>query len=282
MVFRRCVRAGARLPAANARWASGKPAQQAAEAAKEEAKPQAAAAAAAAEQAAEEGKTHFGNRTVGAGEKQGMVHDVFEKVSTNYDVMNDFMSAGMHRCWKDQFVSRLNPELGKDYLDVAGGSGDITFRILDALNEKLLTTPPMTDKEGGITISDINEHMLEQGELRYLKRKKSTDAVPVTFAPANAEALPFADNSFDAYTIAFGIRNVTHVDAALKEAYRVLRPGGHLLVLEFSEVTDPMLRAAYDTYSYNVIPVCLPCPLLLRCIPMSCHTHTGDGPGCGG
>ena len=188
-----------------------------------------------------------------------MVRDVFEKVSTNYDVMNDVMSAGLHRCWKDQLVKRLSPSLGMDFLDVAGGSGDVTFRILDALNEKQLSTPPFTTKEGSITISDINPHMLEQGEIRHLQRKSSTDAVQVAFKVANAEELPFEDASFDAYTIAFGIRNVTHVDKALEEAYRVLRPGGHLLVLEFSEVVDPTMRAFYDAYSFNVIPVCEKC-----------------------
>eukprot|EP01061_Rhynchopus_euleeides_P011784 TRINITY_DN21372_c0_g1_i1.p2 TRINITY_DN21372_c0_g1~~TRINITY_DN21372_c0_g1_i1.p2 ORF type:complete len:309 (+),score=118.69 TRINITY_DN21372_c0_g1_i1:91-1017(+) len=203
----------------------------------------------------EHARTHFGNKTVDSEAKEGMVRDVFEKVSSNYDLMNDVMSAGMHRCWKDQLIKRLAPELGKDYLDVAGGSGDITFRILDALNERQMTTPPLSTGTGSITISDINEHMLEQGEIRYMARRKSSDAVPLNFKVANAEELPFEDGSFDAYTIAFGIRNVTQVDKALAEAYRVLRPGGHLLVLEFSEVQDPSLRAFYDAYSFNVIPV---------------------------
>ncbi|KAJ9450949.1 2-methoxy-6-polyprenyl-1 [Diplonema papillatum] len=199
--------------------------------------------------------THFGFRTVPEEEKQGMVNTLFGKVSGNYDLMNDAMSAGIHRCWKDHTIKRLDPELGKKYLDVAGGTGDVAFRILDRLQDLTMEVPPLSNQQGGITIADINPKMLEQGEIRYLDRKRKNSAVPVEFVEANAEELPFEDNTFDAYTIAFGIRNVTHTPKALSEAYRVLKKGGRLLVLEFSRVENDTLRSVYDAYSFNVIPV---------------------------
>ncbi len=189
-------------------------------------------------------ETVFGFRKVSPGEKQPLVDDVFHKVARRYDLMNDVMSGGMHRVWKDAFVSWLAPSRsarrGVDVLDVAGGTGDIAFRI--------------ADRSGGnarITVADINEDMLAVGRERAEKRGLA-DAL--TFTQANAEDLPFDDASFDVYTIAFGIRNVPKIEAALSQAFRVLRPGGRFMCLEFSAVDLPLLDRLYDTYSFNVIP----------------------------
>ena len=203
--------------------------------------------------------THFGNRTVGEDEKESLVGGVFKSVAGNYDVMNDLMSAGIHRCWKDRMITLLDPQLGKHYLDVAGGTGDISFRIIDALNQSALKMPPNTSGDSKLIVSDINASMLEEGKKRFSEKYPNLSSTSVDFIEANAEKLPFEDNSFDGYTIAFGIRNVTHIDVALKEAFRVLKPGGHLLVLEFSKVENPLLESLYDTYSFNVIPVCCLC-----------------------
>jgi demethylmenaquinone methyltransferase/2-methoxy-6-polyprenyl-1,4-benzoquinol methylase len=172
-------------------------------------------------------ETSYGFRQVDEQEKQGLVNDVFHKVAKRYDIMNDVMSAGLHRVWKDAMVASLNPRKDASYkvLDVAGGTGDIAFRIVEASN-----------RLAHATVLDINGSMLG------------------TFVEANAESLPFEDNSFDVYTIAFGIRNVPHIDVALSEAFRVLKRGGRLLVLEFSEVELPLLDKVYDAWSFNAIP----------------------------
>jgi demethylmenaquinone methyltransferase/2-methoxy-6-polyprenyl-1,4-benzoquinol methylase len=187
--------------------------------------------------------THFGYKTVDLDAKQGLVDDVFRSVARRYDLMNDLMSGGLHRAWKDAFVTAVNPPRGArpfGLLDVAGGTGDIAFRVVAA---------------GGpgtrVTVCDINPEMLAVGRERATERGLD-DAVG--FVDSNAEALPFPDRSFDACTIAFGIRNVPRIDAALAEAYRVLKPGGRFLCLEFSTVDVPGLDTLYDLYSFNVIP----------------------------
>ncbi len=187
-------------------------------------------------------ETSYGFREVSNGEKQGLVNEVFHKVAKRYDIMNDVMSAGMHRVWKDAMIASLNPRKEQDYkvLDVAGGTGDIAFRIIEASNRR-----------AHATVLDINGSMLGVGAERAAKKKLSEN---LTFVEANAEDLPFEANSFDAYTIAFGIRNVPRIDVALSEAYRVLKRGGRLLVLEFSEVDLPLLDKVYDAWSFNAIP----------------------------
>ncbi|EJW09597.1 Ubiquinone/menaquinone biosynthesis methyltransferase UbiE [Rhodovulum sp. PH10] len=189
-------------------------------------------------------ETHFGFRTVPLEEKQALVDDVFHSVARRYDLMNDLMSGGMHRLWKDVLVNLVNPPKGDhpfSLLDVAGGTGDISFRMVEA---------------GGAgtraTVCDINADMLEVGRERA--RARSLDHV-VEFVEGNAEKLPFPDKSFDAYTIAFGIRNVPRIEAALAEAYRVLKPGSRFFCLEFSTVDVPGLDTLYDLYSFNVIPM---------------------------
>ncbi|WP_416796457.1 bifunctional demethylmenaquinone methyltransferase/2-methoxy-6-polyprenyl-1,4-benzoquinol methylase UbiE [Ciceribacter azotifigens] len=186
--------------------------------------------------------TSYGFRDVQEGEKQGLVNDVFHKVAKRYDIMNDVMSAGLHRVWKNAMVAALNPRKDPAYkvLDVAGGTGDIAFRIIEA-----------SGRLAHATVLDINGSMLAVGAERAAKKGLSDN---VTFVEANAEELPFEDNSFDAYTIAFGIRNVPHIDVALKEAHRVLKRGGRLLVLEFSEVDMPLLDRFYDEWSFKAIP----------------------------
>ena len=187
--------------------------------------------------------TDFGFRTVDLDAKQGLVDDVFRSVARRYDLMNDLMSGGLHRAWKDILVTAVNPPTGDHpfaLIDVAGGTGDIAFRVIDA-----------GGPETRVTVCDINPAMLEVGRERALER--GLDAA-VSFVDGNAEALPFPDKSYDAYTIAFGIRNVPRIPAALAEAYRVLRPGGHFLCLEFSTVDVPGLDRLYDLYSFNVIP----------------------------
>jgi demethylmenaquinone methyltransferase/2-methoxy-6-polyprenyl-1,4-benzoquinol methylase len=187
-------------------------------------------------------ETSYGFRTVAEGEKQGMVDQVFHRVARRYDIMNDLMSAGMHRLWKDAMVAWLNPPSrpGWKLLDVAGGTGDIAFRVVDA-----------SRGYAHATVLDINGSMLGVGRERAEKRGLSGST---EFVEANAEQLPFPDASFDAYTIAFGIRNVPHIDAALAEAYRVLKPGGRFMCLEFSEVDFPPLEKLYEAWSFNAIP----------------------------
>jgi demethylmenaquinone methyltransferase / 2-methoxy-6-polyprenyl-1,4-benzoquinol methylase len=188
-------------------------------------------------------ETSYGFKRVGAGDKQPLVNDVFHKVANRYDLMNDLMSGGLHRLWKDAMVTWLNPPKrpGWRVLDVAGGTGDIAFRVVDA---------------GGsgtrATVCDINPDMLAVGHERALER--GYDEV-IVFIEANAEALPLADRSHDAYSIAFGIRNVPRIERALAEAHRVLKVGGRFVCLEFSTVDVPGLDTLYDLYSFNVIPM---------------------------
>ncbi|PPJ48052.1 bifunctional demethylmenaquinone methyltransferase/2-methoxy-6-polyprenyl-1,4-benzoquinol methylase UbiE [Rhizobium sp. KAs_5_22] len=187
-------------------------------------------------------ETSYGFREVAEGEKQVLVNEVFHKVAKRYDIMNDVMSAGLHRIWKDAMIAALNPRKDPAYkvLDVAGGTGDIAFRIVEA-----------SGRLAHATVLDINGSMLGVGAERAEKKGLSDN---LTFVEANAEELPFEDNSFDAYTIAFGIRNVPRIDVALSEAYRVLKRGGRLLVLEFSEVEMPLLDRFYDQWSFKAIP----------------------------
>jgi demethylmenaquinone methyltransferase / 2-methoxy-6-polyprenyl-1,4-benzoquinol methylase len=185
----------------------------------------------------------FGFRRVGETEKQGLVNEVFSKAAERYDQMNDLMSGGLYRLWKDDFVAMLNPPHGNHafkVLDVAGGTGDIAFRIA---------------KSGGagthVTVADISPEMVGEGQKRAEREGLLGSC---DFTVGNAENLAFPDRSFDAYTIAFGIRNVTHIDRALAEAYRVLKPGGRFLCLEFSHVDMEILQKAYDSFSFTVIP----------------------------
>lgn len=184
----------------------------------------------------------FGFREVPEEEKEGLVKEVFSSVAARYDLMNDLMSAGIHRIWKDAMVEWLNPQPGWSVLDVAGGTGDIAFRIAQLARSR--------GGEACVTVCDINTDMLSEGQ----RRAKEKAETAITWICGNAECLPFPDCSFDAYTIAFGIRNVTHIDRALKEAWRVLKPGGRFLCLEFSKVEVPILDTLYDTYSFKILP----------------------------
>ena len=189
------------------------------------------------------GTTHFGFKTVAEDEKVKLVHDVFEHVASRYDLMNDLMSGGLHRAWKLALIDWLNPPRGTrtyNHIDVAGGTGDIAFRVLDRAGPN-----------AHVTVCDINRHMLGVGRTRAEAHQY---AGQVEFACGDAENLPFPDRSFDAYTIAFGIRNVTHIERALDEAFRVLKPGGRFLCLEFSQVAVPGLDVIYDKYSFAAIP----------------------------
>jgi len=187
-------------------------------------------------------KTHFGFQTVGEEQKKEKVLSVFHNVADTYDLMNDVMSAGIHRVWKNHFMQKLDPGASTKLLDVAGGTGDIAFRFLDHVGR---------EGEASVVVCDINKSMLQVGEERakLLGYNKG-----VTWVEGDGQALPFPDNSFDCYTIAFGIRNVVRIEQALAEAYRVLRPGGRFLCLEFSKVQTPGLDALYDFYSFQVIP----------------------------
>jgi demethylmenaquinone methyltransferase/2-methoxy-6-polyprenyl-1,4-benzoquinol methylase len=187
-------------------------------------------------------ETHFGARRVRLDAKQDMVDEVFHKVADRYDIMNDLMSVGLHRVWKDILVAKLRPprHRGFSHLDVAGGTGDVAFRVAAA---------------GGVgtdvTVMDINADMLRVGAERATRRREGNR---VRFLEGNAEALPLADGAFDGYTIAFGIRNVPRIDLALAEAYRVLKRGGRFLCLEVSRVDMPILDRLYDFYSEAAIP----------------------------
>lgn len=188
-------------------------------------------------------ETHFGARTVSEDEKPGLVQGVFTSVASRYDLMNDLMSGGMHRLWKAAMIDWLAPRDGWRMLDVAGGTGDIAFRTLERVG-----------RHGGtahVTVCDLTEDMLRAGRTRSESERLSEQLAWVT---GDAMKLPFEDGTFDAYTISFGIRNVTRIGDALAEAYRVLRPGGRFLCLEFSAMTVPMAQKAYDAYSFNVIP----------------------------
>ncbi len=184
-------------------------------------------------------ETHFGFTTVKESEKAGKVREVFDKVADGYDLMNDVMSMGVHRLWKSSLIDSLKPRGAMHLLDVAGGTGDIAFRFLDEC------------KAGQVTVCDINAEMLRVGKDRAEKRGLGDRA---EFICGDAQKLPVPDKSVDAYTIAFGIRNVTRVQDALDDAYRVLKPGGRLLVLEFSPEVAPGMQKFYDAYSFNFIP----------------------------
>jgi len=188
-------------------------------------------------------RTHFGFENVLLEDKQGRVNDVFHSVSRRYDLMNDLMSGGLHRAWKDALVSAVNPpksERSFAVLDLAGGTGDIAFRILQA-----------SGAGTRVTVCDINADMLEVGRDRAFEH--ALDGI-ITFEQGNAEDLSYADRTFDCVTIAFGIRNVPRVERALEEAYRVMKIGGRFLCLEFSSVVVPGLDALYELYSFQVIP----------------------------
>jgi len=186
-------------------------------------------------------KASFGYRDVPASEKAGMVARVFDSVAPRYDLMNDLMSAGVHRLWKNALVDVLAPRCGEKLLDVAGGTGDIAFRIVGRLGE-----------DADVTVCDINPAMLEVGRDRAADRGLLRG---LTWTTGDAENLPFPDLSFDAYTIAFGLRNVTDIDKALREAFRVLKPGGRCLCLEFSKVTSAPVGRVYDLYSARALPL---------------------------
>ncbi|MBL8658632.1 MAG: bifunctional demethylmenaquinone methyltransferase/2-methoxy-6-polyprenyl-1,4-benzoquinol methylase UbiE [Rhodospirillales bacterium] len=180
----------------------------------------------------------FGFRRVAAKDKAGMVRAVFDSVADRYDLMNDLMSGGIHRLWKAAMIDWLQPRARMHLLDVGGGTGDIAFRFRNAGG-------------GPVTVADINYEMLKVGRGRAEKEERGG---ALTWLCADAERLPVADNSVDAYTIAFCIRNVTHIDRALAEARRVLKPGGHFLCLEFSRVALPLMDRLYDSYSFRVLP----------------------------
>lgn len=184
--------------------------------------------------------THFGFREVRREEKAGLVRGVFDSVAGSYDLMNDLMSAGVHRLWKSAMIDWLMPQKGQHLLDVAGGTGDIAFRFLDRVGG-----------EGHVTVLDINHAMLSVGQDRAIDQGRLHG---LDWVNGDAQKLPLTDKSVDAYTIAFGIRNVTDIPLALKEAYRVLKPGGRFLCLEFSKVEAPLLKQFYDFYSFKLLP----------------------------
>jgi demethylmenaquinone methyltransferase/2-methoxy-6-polyprenyl-1,4-benzoquinol methylase len=183
--------------------------------------------------------THFGYQEVAEEQKAGLVHGVFTNVASKYDIMNDVMSVGIHRVWKDAMMDWLAPRNGQRLLDVAGGTGDVAFRFLGR-------APGAT-----ATVLDMTESMLIEGQKRA---EAAQMADKLDWIVGDAMALPFPDNSFDRYTISFGIRNVTRILDALSEAFRVLKPGGRLMVLEFSQLPNDGLQRLYDLYSFNVIP----------------------------
>ena len=183
--------------------------------------------------------THFGYREVAEDQKAGMVKGVFTNVASKYDIMNDVMSVGVHRLWKEAMMDWLAPRSGQKLLDVAGGTGDIAFRFLKRA------------PGANAVVLDMTENMLVEGRKRAEADKMADQ---LEWVVGDAMALPFADNSFDVYTISFGIRNVTRIADALSEAFRVLKPGGRLMVLEFSQLPIPAMQKAYDLYSFNVIP----------------------------
>ncbi|MBL6895241.1 MAG: bifunctional demethylmenaquinone methyltransferase/2-methoxy-6-polyprenyl-1,4-benzoquinol methylase UbiE [Porticoccaceae bacterium] len=187
-----------------------------------------------------EKKTHFGYETVDAKEKAGRVAGVFHSVADNYDLMNDLMSAGIHRLWKHMTIEMSGVRKGHKVLDIAGGTGDLAAKF-----------SKIVGSEGSVVLADINESMLKVGRDRLIDRGITEN---VTFSQADAQYLPFPDNTFNVITIAFGLRNVTDKDMALRSMLRVLKPGGKLLILEFSKPTSSLLSKIYDTYSFNVLP----------------------------
>ncbi len=188
----------------------------------------------------EQAKTHFGYQQVAADEKVHKVREVFDSVADKYDVMNDVMSFGVHRLWKRYAIEMTGLKPGQKALDLASGTGDLAARIAERVGSK-----------GQVVASDINGAMLSNGRARLTDKGIVGN---VDYALANAERLPFADNYFDCVTISFGLRNVTDKDAALRSIYRVLKPGGRLLVLEFSRPVAPGLKTVYDAYSFKLLP----------------------------
>ena len=189
----------------------------------------------------------FGFESVSSTEKTARVRDVFSSVASKYDIMNDAMSLGVHRLWKTAMMDWLMPRPGQNVLDVAGGTGDIAWRILDAANKDIMPG----QEPAQVTLCDINEAMVAEGRDRAINDGRLEG---LSYLVGNAESLPVPDKCFDAYTIAFGIRNVTHIDKALAEARRVLKPGGRFLCLEFSPPTSDLIKKPYDFYSFEVIP----------------------------
>jgi demethylmenaquinone methyltransferase/2-methoxy-6-polyprenyl-1,4-benzoquinol methylase len=186
------------------------------------------------------GNTHFGYRRVPAGEKAGLVRDVFDSVATRYDLMNDLMSAGLHRLWKRRAIADAGVRPGQAVLDLAGGTGDLALRFAQAVGA-----------EGHVVLADINAAMLAEGRRRLVDAGVAGN---LSIAQVDAENLPFADGSFDCIAIAFGLRNVTDKEAALASMFRALKPGGKLLILEFSAPAEA-LKPAYDLYSFKVLPL---------------------------
>ena len=195
----------------------------------------------------EKEQTHFGYETIDSEEKEGRVGAVFDSVAGKYDLMNDVMSAGIHRAWKNWYVWQTGVKPGEAVLDLAAGTGDITLRLAKRMRGK----GAGADIEGRLVSSDINAAMLKIGEERLHNKGWLKN---LEFVIANAEALPFADNSFDLITMAFGLRNVTHQDKALAEMARVLKPGGRVLVLEFSRPKNAVINRFYDWYSFTFLP----------------------------
>ena len=189
----------------------------------------------------------FGYTSVAPGEKKRRVRGVFESVARRYDLMNDLMSLGIHRLWKNELLDLLAPRPGEHLLDVAGGTGDVAFRAWDAMRKRAPDAPT----SGRITVCDLTAAMLEVGRDRAIDRGLVDG---IDWVCGDAESLPLASRSVDAYTIAFGLRNVTHIPAALDEARRVLKPGGRFICLEFSRLVLPQLTRLYDLYSFEVLP----------------------------
>ncbi|MEL6567093.1 MAG: bifunctional demethylmenaquinone methyltransferase/2-methoxy-6-polyprenyl-1,4-benzoquinol methylase UbiE [Pseudomonadota bacterium] len=192
----------------------------------------------------------FGFEDVAADEKEGRVRGVFDSVASSYDLMNDFMSVGIHRLWKHDTIAKVNPQPGEKLLDVAGGTGELAKAFVERADRA--ERRRHVARPASAIVCDINEEMLKAGQARSDMQSYGDR---IGWVCGNAEALPFEDRSFDALTISLGIRNVTHRDKALAEFRRVLKPAGRLAVLELSHMTAPLLQQAYDTYSFNVIPV---------------------------
>jgi demethylmenaquinone methyltransferase/2-methoxy-6-polyprenyl-1,4-benzoquinol methylase len=184
--------------------------------------------------------THFGYKTVDVEEKAGKVADVFHSVAGSYDLMNDLMSVGIHRLWKRMTIEMSGVRKGHEVLDIAGGTGDLAAKF-----------SRIVGPEGTVVLADINDSMLKVGRDRLIDRGIVDN---VQFSQADAQHLPFPDNTFDVITIAFGLRNVTDKDMALRSMLRVLKPGGRLLILEFSKPKNPVLSKVYDTYSFSILP----------------------------